>query len=149
MIKEEKILFQAMGKENHFKVPSGYFDQLTDQVMAKLPEREARIISMSERRQDLWGHRWQLQGPSWWQKMPLRKIAASVAVACMLGGGILAVLHQQAAHSGSIVARTAPHSHANSAAVKQASSEDATFNEMANYTMMDNETIYASLVAEN
>jgi hypothetical protein len=27
--------------------------------------------------------------------------------------------------------------------------EDATFNEMADYTMMDNETIYASLIAEN
>ena len=27
--------------------------------------------------------------------------------------------------------------------------EDATFNEIADYTMMDNETIYASLIAEN
>lgn len=134
MIKEEKILTQAMGREGHFKVPDGYFDQLTEQVMVKLPKQEPRIISIAE--------------TGWLHRMPLRKIAASVAVACLLGGGVLAVLHQQSAHT-SMVASSAALKHAGAAALKQASSEDATFNEMANYTMMDNETIYASLVTEN
>lgn len=126
MIKEEKILTARMGKENHFQVPAGYFDQLTEQVMKQMPEHEARIIPMQEH--------------NLWQKLPLRKIAASVAVICMLGGGAMAILNKQQAH---------PSQQAGMTAQKQLSTEDATFDEMANYTMMDNEAIYASLIAEN
>lgn len=135
MIKEEKILTQAMSRDSHFKVPEGYFDQLAEQVMAKLPKQEPRIISIAE--------------SSWWHRLPLRKIAASVAVACLLGGGTLVVLHQQSAHTHMVASSAALVHAAGSTTLKQASSEDATFNEMANYTMMDNETIYASLVTEN
>ena len=123
-----------MGKESHFKVPDGYFDKLTEQVMTKLPKQEARIISIGV--------------SSGWHRLPLRKIAASAAVVCLLGGGAFAMLYQHLAHTGMMVS-TAALKHAGSASINQAISEDADFNEMANYTMMDNETIYASLVAEN
>ena len=48
---EEKELQARFGKENPFRVPEGYFDQLTDRVMAQLPEREqqAEQISLSDR----------------------------------------------------------------------------------------------------
>ena len=48
---EEKEMQVRFGKENPFRVPEGYFDQLTDRVMAQLPEREqkAEQISLSDR----------------------------------------------------------------------------------------------------
>lgn len=41
MTNEELYLNSRMSRENHFRVPEGYFDQLTADVMARLPEREA------------------------------------------------------------------------------------------------------------
>ena len=48
---EEKEMQERFGKGNPFRVPEGYFDQLTDRVMAQLPEREqqAEKISLSDR----------------------------------------------------------------------------------------------------
>ena len=39
---------ERIGQKNPFKVPEGYFDQLTAQVMSNLPERKkkARIVSL-------------------------------------------------------------------------------------------------------
>lgn len=39
-MKEEDILMKKLGKENSFKVPEGYFENLTSEVMNKLPEKE-------------------------------------------------------------------------------------------------------------
>lgn len=39
-MKEENVLLKKLGKENSFKVPDGYFENLTSEVMNKLPERE-------------------------------------------------------------------------------------------------------------
>ena len=39
-MKEEDILLKKLGKENSFKVPEGYFENLTSEVMNKLPEKE-------------------------------------------------------------------------------------------------------------
>ena len=39
-MKEEDTLLKKLGKENSFKVPDGYFENLTSQVMNKLPEKE-------------------------------------------------------------------------------------------------------------
>ena len=49
---EEKEIQERFGKENPFRVPEGYFDQLTDRVMSQLPERDqqAEQISLSDRR---------------------------------------------------------------------------------------------------
>ena len=38
---EEKQLLEKFGRENHFKVPEGYFDNLTEQIMAKRPQKKA------------------------------------------------------------------------------------------------------------
>ena len=48
---EEKEIQERFGKGNPFRVPEGSFDQLTDRVMAQLPEREqqAEQISLSDR----------------------------------------------------------------------------------------------------
>ena len=39
-MKEEDTLLKKLGKENSFKVPEGYFENLTSEVMNKLPEKE-------------------------------------------------------------------------------------------------------------
>lgn len=54
MMNEEEYLNSKMGRNNPFTVPEGYFEQLTAQVMARLPEQEqakqekkpARIVSL-------------------------------------------------------------------------------------------------------
>lgn len=143
MKKEEYILNRHLGKKNHFQVPAGYFDQLADRVMAQLPAQApvgqvvssqgARLINMSGNR-------------TFWQHRSVRKIAAAVAAVAVLSIGSLATFHY-VMHSQSI-SMVAHNDHAQHKATVS-SSEDATFNEMVDYTMMDNETIYASLIAEN
>lgn len=39
-MKEENTLLKKIGKEPSFKVPEGYFENLTSEVMNKLPEKE-------------------------------------------------------------------------------------------------------------
>lgn len=49
-MKEETDLKQKIGKDNPFKVPEGYFENLTGQIMDKLPEidntKEEKEISL-------------------------------------------------------------------------------------------------------
>lgn len=128
MTREENILKERFGKQNPFKVPDGYFDHLTEKIMENLPEQEVRVIDIRSRQ-------------TLWQKMPLRKIAAAVAVAALLGGGTFWALQHEG--DSKMVAHAKQHEQ------KAVSSEDAAFNEMADYAMIDNEAIYASLIAEN
>lgn len=128
MTREENILKERFGKENPFKVPDGYFDHLTERIMENLPEQEVRVIDIRSRQ-------------TLWQKLPLRKIAAAVAVVALLGGGSFWALQHEG--NSKVVAHAKQHEQ------KAVSSEDAAFNEMADYAMIDNETIYASLIAEN
>ena len=128
MTREENIMKERFGKENPFKVPDGYFDHLTERIMENLPEQEVRVIDIRSRQ-------------TLWQKMPLRKIAAAVAVVALLGGGSFWALQHEG--NSKVVAHAKQHEQ------KAVSSEDAAFNEMADYAMIDNETIYASLIAEN
>lgn len=133
MTREENILKERFGKQNPFKVPDGYFDHLTEKIMENLPEQEVRVIDIRSR-QTLWQ-----KMP--WQKMPLRKIAAAIAVAALLGGGTFWALQHEG--DSKVLAHAKKHE------LKTVSSDDAAFNEMADYAMIDNETIYASLMAEN
>ena len=127
MTREENILKERFGKQNPFKVPDGYFDHLTEKIMENLPEQEVRVIDIRSRQ-------------TLWQKMPLRKIAAAVAVVVLLGGGSFWAWQH---HDSKMVAHAKKHEQ------KTVSSDDAAFNEMADYAMIDNEAIYASLIAEN
>jgi len=52
MSKEEKYLIENFGKQNHFRVPEGYFDDFADKLIASLPEHEqqAKVVTMKPRR---------------------------------------------------------------------------------------------------
>lgn len=47
-MKEEDSLLRKVGTGNSFKVPDGYFENLTSEVMNKLPEREKTNFEKKE-----------------------------------------------------------------------------------------------------
>ncbi len=128
MMKEEKILKDMFGRENHFTVPEGYFDSFAENLTGMLPESEARMFDM--------------HAQSLWNRLPVRKIAAAASVAAILGAGSLLYVNHRPQHNVSIA----------STQMEQTGGtgyEYGTFDQMADYTMMDNQDFYASLVAEN
>ena len=49
-MKEEDNILKKVGKENVFRVPDGYFENLTSEVMSRLPEKETPAIIKREPR---------------------------------------------------------------------------------------------------
>lgn len=47
-MKEEDNILKKIGKENVFHVPDGYFENLTSEVMSRLPEKENPAIVKRE-----------------------------------------------------------------------------------------------------
>ena len=39
-MKEEDYILRKVGKDNHFQTPEGYFDNLTSEIMNRLPEKD-------------------------------------------------------------------------------------------------------------
>ena len=126
---EEKEMQERFGKENPFRVPEGYFDQLTDRVMAQLPEREqqAEQISLSDRHPKS-----RLVALRPW----LYAAACTVAVVVM---GLTFYSHDVAEEQP-----LASTSTTNTAT----NTESQYIDEAADYVMLDNAEIYACL-AEN
>lgn len=54
-MKEEDKILKKIGTENPFRVPDGYFENLTSEVMNRLPEKEKLIAVQTE--------------PTMWQKV--------------------------------------------------------------------------------
>lgn len=129
MIKEEQKLINKFGTENHFTVPEGYFDTFADQLMQQLPEQQARVVRISL-----------------WHRLPLRKIAAVIGVVACMATGTLYVM-QHTSHAG--VEQVAHAESSENIEHSSTSGDYGTFDEMVDYTMTDNQDIYASLLAEN
>lgn len=130
MTKEEVLLHNRVGRPASFKVPDGYFEGLAFRVMDSIPENDTRVIAMR---------------PSFWARLPFRKIAAAISAAVVLGAGGWYALGHASADAGKMA-------HTQRVAEQEEnvlSSEYGTFDQMADYAMIDNETIYASLLAEN
>ncbi len=47
-MKEEDNILKKVGKENVFRVPDGYFENLTSEVMSRLPEKETPAFIKKE-----------------------------------------------------------------------------------------------------
>ena len=127
-MKEEKYLIERVGKENPFRVPEGYFDTLTSQIMAKVEAEgvEARDIkTVKERRaKTVW----------------LRPVLYAAASVCALFISVVAYQH----YSDQGVAAPAQ----NVVADNHQKMMDEYFEEAADYVMIDNQDIYACLASD-
>lgn len=130
---EDRRIKEKFGKDNHFEVPTGYFDNLTSQIMDRLLEHEVRIIEMPTRK-------------PLWNRSVFRKVAASVAAIIVVSAGVLVGLRNGVTKQHVQVAQQA-NIHGDNHS--EGYNDDETFNQMADYTMMDSQEIYASLIAEN
>ncbi len=128
MKKEENILKNKVGMANPFTVPEGYFESFAEQMDKALPETEARVINM--------------RAEPLLRRLPIRKIAAVAGLSFVLGGGALWLSKQ---HVQEPIHTAISQMHE----TNTSSGEYGTFDQMADYTMMDSQAIYASLVAEN
>lgn len=116
MQKEDIKIRNQFGAENHFQVPEGYFDYLAASVMQHIPDGQAKIVKM--------------QTPSWRRHIvAISASAASVAAAVCL----VFALESNPAHSPSHLA-------AQHATMQQGNSN---IDAMVNYTMLDNDDMYA------
>lgn len=135
-MKEEHILKATLGTRNHFQVPEGYFDELASKVMASIPESqpvvEMQVEHISQRARIL----------SLWQNAKLRKGAAVACVALLLGGVSVGV-------GTSLSSRNDAQHVFGQNYTPVAQTEDSSFDEAADYTMLDNQEIYASLLSES
>ncbi len=126
MINEEEYLIKNMGKQLPFTVPDGYFDRLAAEVMARIPEapaekKPARVAVMKRLRPWLY------------------------AAACICVGVFIAALAFTSKHGDTITQQQM-------ASVEQNTTNsfvnDSYIDEEADYAMIDNQEIYAYLLAE-
>lgn len=116
MQKEDIKIRNQFGAENHFQVPEGYFDNLAASVMQHIPDGQAKIVKM--------------QAPAWRRHIvAISAAAASVAAAVCL----VFALESNPAHSPSHLA-------AQHATMRQ---DNSNIDAMVNYTMLDNDDMYA------
>lgn len=121
MTAEEKELERMIGKKQPFAVPDGYFDRFADGMMARLPEQQP-VVQVP--RAALW-----------------RRLRPAIAVAACAGAVVWGAM--QFVHSD----KTAPAHDAiarNTTAVYSASADGySSLDVAADYTMIDNDDIYA------
>ena len=124
---EEKYLIEKVGKENPFRVPEGYFDTLSSQIMAKVEAEGVAprdIKTAKEKRaKTLW----------------LRPVLYAAASVCAL---FISVVAYQS-HTDQGVAAPAQNVVANNQMMM-----DNYFDEAADYVMLDNQDIYACLSSD-
>lgn len=123
MSNEEKALFERFGNKTPFKVPEGYFESFEQSLMASLTEQEtAREVQMTPRNSRRW--------------RPWSYAAAGICGVMFVLGSLF---NQQADNEQT----------ASAAANRQASqTEEYTFDQAAEYAMIDNADMYAMMVGD-
>lgn len=124
-MKEEMYLIEKVGKQNHFKVPEGYFDTLASQVMAKIDAEGAapEIPVKVKKAKTVW----------------LRPLLYAAACGCAL---FISVASYMSYEDKSVAAP------AEKIAAVQQTFDDYSFDEAADYAMFDNQDIYACLSSD-
>ena len=124
-MKEELYLIEKVGKQNPFKVPEGYFDTLTSQIMAKVDAEGAALEKPAKVK----------TAKTVWLRPLLYAAACGVCL-------IVSVASYMSYEDKSDVAP------AEKIAAVQQTFDDYSFDEAADYVMMDNQDIYACLVSD-
>ncbi len=119
MNNEEREIRERFGKLNHFTVPEGYFEQLTQQVMERVPEQEAK----------------RARAVPMWRKYRVAIVAAACTLFAVFGVGAYRQLNSP--DSQPAMPLSMDNSYANNSSFL--------FDEMVDYTMIDSDIIYASL----
>lgn len=117
---------EKIGQKNPFKVPEGYFDQLTAQVMSNLPEKEeqAQVVSLSDKQEKSKGRTIRLR--------PIFYAAASVLLVLVMS---LTVYFRHSTKEQPLATNT----------TSTTSYDNSYIDEVADYAMLDNVEIYACL----
>ena len=119
---EELYIQEKIGKRNPFRVPEGYFESLTDQIMQSLPDQPKR------RKKSLF-------------MRPVFYAAASVCALLVAGAAWMWHPSAEAVATDAVQAQVVDQS-------QQQETGENYMDEAADYMMLDNHEIYAYL-AEN
>lgn len=120
---EEMYIQEKVGKRNPFRVPEGYFDGLTDQIMQSLPDQPKR------------------RAKSVFMRPVFYTAAASVCALLVAGAAWMWRPSAEATSVDKVQAKVVVQQ-------QQADDSEGYFDEAADYMMLDNHEIYAYL-AEN
>lgn len=123
---DELDLKKMVGNRNPFRVPDGYFEQFTEQVMQQLPAREQSIAPQSAQPR---ARRVQIR--TWLYA------AACSALALMLGVSYYFMQSQATSTDAAPMASAEPATYV--------APDNSYIDEVADYVMMDNAEIYACL----
>lgn len=127
MIDSEKYLNERIGRTNPFRVPTGYFDNLSQRVMASIPETSPKAVIVDMRRR-----RW---------------MNATIAVAATVCFAIFgaAVYFPHASNTATTQRQLAT---ATATTQDNTATSESYVDQVVDYTMMDNSDIYAYLASE-
>lgn len=120
---EEMYIQEKVGKRDPFRVPEGYFEGLTDQIMQSLPDqpkRRAKSVFMR----------------------PVFYAAASVCALLVAGAAWMWHPSVEVTSADPVQAQAVTQS-------QQQDASDGYFDEAADYMMLDNHEIYAYLAENN
>lgn len=133
MTNEENYMNSRVKRENPFRVPDGYFDQLAERVMASLPE-ETVTPMIGQMESDKSGQQSSVKG----RVATVRRLRPWMwAAACFTGIIML----------GTVYFTTMPDNQAEQT-VASASFSESYIDEACDYAMLDNQDIYACLAGD-
>ena len=118
-MKEEDLIRKQFGNANPFRVPEGYFDNLSQQIMDSLPAQE---IVMPARKATIW-HR-------------LRPYSVAAAVCAVVFGVGIIGMKQLGSSSDQNVEMFS-------------NNEEYTIDQVAEYAMVDNVAMYRYISSQN
>jgi len=141
MTNEETIIQEKMGRNNPFRVPEGYFDSFTENLMAKLPERqdlrdeaacpELQVVSERPEQQAN-------STPKNSRLRILRPVLLAAACLCVAIFSVTLYLNQQQETPEQTPVATTANTTVNTI-------DEEYMDEAADYVMLDNADIYACL----
>jgi hypothetical protein len=124
---KEDLIIENVSKQNPFRVPEGYFDTLADQIMAKVDESASGVVvPLKEDKK---------KKPA--RVVWLRPVLYAAASVCAL---FISVVAYQSYSDSPTAAPTAT--------MAESQSMDYSFDEAADYLMIDNQDIYACLSSD-
>ena len=136
MMNEEKYIKEKMGTKNPFTVPEGYFEQLSDRIMSRLPGQDEHTVTDANTMLDA------QQKPA--RTHRLRPWLAAASIAALVAVGATLFFGQKSAST-----ITQENDEALFATNYYGDTYSDTYiEEEANYAMVDNQDIYAFLLAD-